>query len=197
MDEDFLTWREARGHRLDTTRRTPRMASPCVFTYVAWWWEPWHSSASASCLLLVHSVTVVSVYDYYYRAWAWGLDVFACAYSDGKNSIWKQNKMRREGRKEEHGAPRRRSRWRWAQRGAASIRPPSTHHRNSILSARKWPLCYDMGWFDESAIDELGQYPVHMAINSPSLYFSFTAASLNETCPSRPCFCSQKQGSKG
>ena len=31
-----------------------------------------------------------------------GLDVFACAYSDGKNSIWKQNKMRR--RKEEHRA---------------------------------------------------------------------------------------------
>ena len=30
-----------------------------------------------------------------------GLDVFACAYSDGKNSIWKQNKMRREQKKME------------------------------------------------------------------------------------------------
>ena len=68
----------------------------------------------------------------------------------------------------------------------------------------KWPLCYDMGWFDESLFgvcvcgcDELtGQYPVHMAIISqpmeaippfPPLIETFCSPlwqhqSLNEFC---------------
>ena len=71
--------KEARGDRRDVSRGAWRHRR-----FIRVWHGGGNHGTAQLLLLVVHSVTVVSVY---YWLELGGLDVFACAYSDGKNSI--------------------------------------------------------------------------------------------------------------